>query len=70
MELARLVRYYMQIKGNFDLTVVFTGVAIPTTLREIGWPKASFAKASFSQFWSTMTSHAYHWKIRTWVHET
>ena len=39
----------MQIKGNFNLTVVFTGVAIPTTLREIGWPKASFAKASFSQ---------------------
>ena len=55
MELARLVRYYIQIKGNFNLTVVFTGVAIPTTLREIGWPKASFAKASFSQFWSTVT---------------
>ena len=50
MELARLVRYYMQIKGNFDLTVISTGVAIPTTLREIGWPKASCAKASFSQF--------------------
>ena len=50
MKLAGLVRYFMQIKGNFDLTVVFTGVAIPTTLREIGWPKASFTKASFSQF--------------------
>ena len=50
MELAGSVRYYMQIKGNFDLTVVFTGVAMPTTLREIGWPKASFAQASFSQF--------------------
>ena len=50
MELAGLVRYYIQINGNFDLTVVFTGVAIPTTLREIGWPKVSFAKASFSQF--------------------
>ena len=50
MELAGLVRYYMQINGNFDLTVVFTGVAPPTTLREIGWPKVSFAKASFSQF--------------------
>ena len=50
VKLAGLVRYFMQIKGNFDLTVVFTGVAIPTTLREIGWPKASFAKASFSQF--------------------
>ena len=48
MELAGLVRYYMQIKGNFDLTVVFTGVAIPTTLKEIDWPKASFPKASFS----------------------
>ena len=50
MELAGLVRYYMQIKGNFDLTVVSTGVAIPTTLTEIGWPKASCAKASFSLF--------------------
>ena len=50
VKLAGLVRYFMQIKGNFDLTVVFTGVAIPTTLREIGWPKASFAQASFSQF--------------------
>ena len=58
VELARLVRYYMQINGNFDLTVVFTGVAIPTTLREIGWPKVSFAEASFSQFWSTIPSHA------------
>ena len=60
----------MQIKGNFDLTVISTGVAIPTTLREIGWPKVSFAKASFSQFQSTVTSHACHWKIRTWVYET
>ena len=50
MKLAGLVRYFIQIKGNFNLTVVFTGVAIPTTLREIGWPNASFAKASFSQF--------------------
>ena len=50
VKLAGLVRYFMQIKGNFDLTVVFTGVTVPTTLREIGWPKASFAKASFSQF--------------------
>ena len=50
MELVGLVIYYMQINENFDLTVVFTGVAIPTTLREIGWSKASFAKASFSQF--------------------
>ena len=40
----------MQINGNFDLTVVFTGVIIPTTLREIGLPKASFAEASFSKF--------------------
>ena len=50
MELARLVRYYMQIKGNFDLTVVSTGVAIPTTLREIDWLKASCAKASLVNF--------------------
>ena len=50
MELVRLVRYYMQIKGNFDLTVISTGVAIPTNLREIGWPKASCDKASFSLF--------------------
>ena len=50
MELVGLVRYYMQIKGNFDITGFSTGVTIPTTLREIGWPKASCAKASFSQF--------------------
>ena len=50
MELVGLVRYYMQIKGNFDLTVFSTGVTIPTTLREIDWPKASYDKASFSQF--------------------
>ena len=66
VELAGLVRYYMQINGNFGLTVVFTGVAIPTTLREIGWPKANFAKASFSQFWSTVASQACQLlKIRT-----
>ena len=58
VELARLVRYYMQINGNFDLTVVFTRHILPTTLREIGWPKVSFAKASFSQFWSAMPSPA------------
>ena len=59
----------MQISGNFDLTVVFIEVGIPTTLREIGWPKASFAKASFSQFWSTIPSHACQLlEIRTWVH--
>ena len=71
VELARLVRYYIQIKGIFNLTVVFTGVAIPTTLREIGWPKVIFAKASFSQFWSTIPSQACQLlEIRTWVHET
>ena len=50
MELIGLVRYYMQIKGNFDLTMISTGVIIPTTLREIDWPKASCDKASFSLF--------------------
>ena len=50
VELVGLVRYYMQIKGNFDLTVISTEVTIPTTLREIGWPKASCDKASFSLF--------------------
>ena len=50
MELVGLVRYYMQIDGDFDLTVIFTGVDTPTTLREIGWPKASCNKASFSLF--------------------
>ena len=50
VELVGLVRYYMQIKENFDLTVVSTGVTIPTTLREIGWPKVSCDKASFSLF--------------------
>ena len=48
VELTRLVRYYMQIKGNFDLTVISTEVTIPATLREIGWPKVSYDKASFS----------------------
>ena len=50
MELVGLVRYYMQIKGNFDLTMISTGVTIPTTLREIDWPKTSCNKASFSLF--------------------
>ena len=50
MELVGLVRYYMQIKGNFDLTVVSTGVTVPTTLRKIDWPKASCGKASFNLF--------------------
>ena len=69
--LARLVRYYMQINGDFDLTVVFTGVILPTTPRGIGWPKASFAKASPSQLWSTIPSQACQLlEIRTWVHET
>ena len=50
MELVGLVRYYMQIKGDFNLTMFPTGGTIPTTLKEIDWPKASFDKASFSQF--------------------
>ena len=50
MERAGLVRYFMQIKGNFDLTVVSLEVIIPTTLREIGWPMVSCNKASFSLF--------------------
>ena len=58
VELVELVIYFMQINGNFDLTVIFTGIAIPTTLREIDWPKASFTKASFSQLWSTIPSQA------------
>ena len=40
----------MQIKGNFDLTVIFIKVTVPTTLREIDWPMASYDKASFSLF--------------------
>ena len=40
----------MQIKGNFDLTVVSLEAIIPTTLREIGWPMISYDKASFSLF--------------------
>ena len=65
MELVGLVRYYMQIKGNFDLTMISTGVTIPTTLREIGWPKASCDKASFSLFELTVTSQACHLKLGT-----
>ena len=38
----------MQIKGNFDLTVVSLEVIIPTTLREIDWLMISYDKASFS----------------------
>ena len=40
----------MQIKGNFNLTVVSAEVTIPTTLRGIGWPMVSYDKASFSLF--------------------
>ena len=40
----------MQIKGNFNLTVVSLGVIIPTTLREIDWPMISYDKASLSLF--------------------
>ena len=40
----------MQIKGNFDLTVISLEVIIPTTLREIDWPMISNDKASFSLF--------------------
>ena len=40
----------MQIKGNFDLTVISLEVIIPTTLREIDWPMISYNKASFSLF--------------------
>ena len=50
VELVGLGRYYIQIKGNFNLTVISIEVAIPTTLREIDWPKASCNKASFSLF--------------------
>ena len=50
MERAGLVRYFMQIKGNFDLTVLFTGVTKPTTLREIDWPMASCEKTSLVYF--------------------
>ena len=48
--LVGLVLYYIQINGNFDLTMNFTGSTIPTTLREIDWPMASCNKASFSLF--------------------
>ena len=49
MKRARLVRYFMQIKRNFNLTAVFTEVQ-PTTLREIDWPMARYDNASFSLF--------------------
>ena len=41
IERTGLVRYFMQIKRNFDLTVVSLGVVIPTTLMEIVWPRVS-----------------------------
>ena len=40
----------MQIKGNFNLTVVSPLVIIPTTLKEIVWPRVSYDKANFSLF--------------------
>ena len=49
IERTGLVRYFMQIKGNFDLTVVSLGVVIPTTLTEIVWPRVSYDKARISQ---------------------
>ena len=49
IERTGLVRYFMQIKGNFDLTVVSLGVVIPTTLMEIVWPRVSYDKARISQ---------------------
>ena len=50
MERTGLMRYFMQIKGNFDLTVVSLVVIFPTTLMEIVWPRVSYNKASFSLF--------------------
>ena len=40
----------MQIKGNFDLTVVSLVVIIPTTLKEIVWPRVSYNKANLIYF--------------------
>ena len=39
MKRTGLVRYLIQIKGNFDLTVVSLVVIFPTTLIEIVWPE-------------------------------
>ena len=50
VELVRLVRDYIQIKGDFNLTMILTEVTIPTALRKIDWPKASCDKASFTLF--------------------
>ena len=50
IERTGLVRYFMQIKGNFDLTVASLEVIIPTTLKEIVWPRVSYDKANFSLF--------------------
>ena len=49
IERTGLVRYFMQIKGNFNLTVVSLGVIIPTTLKEIVWRQCSCDKARISQ---------------------
>ena len=49
IERTGLVRYFMQIKGNFNLTVVSLGVVIPTTLMEIVWPRVSYDKSRISQ---------------------
>ena len=57
----------MQIKGNFDLTVVSLEVIIPTTLKEIGWPRISFKTRPvlvyFSDVWLLeLVKHATDWK--------
>ena len=49
IERTGLVRYFMQIKGNFDLTVISLGAIIPTTFKEIVWLRVSCDKARISQ---------------------
>ena len=46
-KLARILMYY---KGDFDQTRFPVGAILPTTLREIAWPKSSCDKAEISQF--------------------
>ena len=50
MKRTGLVRYFMQIKGNFDLTRISLVVIFPTTLVEIYWPSVSYDKARISQY--------------------
>ena len=50
IERTKLARILMPYKGDFNQTRFSVGAMLPTTLREIAWPKASCDKAEIIQF--------------------